>query len=187
MRLRNLVGAAAMISGTLTACSKPASQSGQAAREIALPAPPASEAPILSPLEAGQAIPLPPVRRSGSRGSAVSSAMAHRMASGGQAELAVPRVLPAASSGTLSVAAAPEQIPTAHAPVALPEADAQSGMSDNGYRGLGDYRGVVPARHDPVIIIRGGLGGIDDKCDLRPRGGISINRMAPPMGGRGIR
>jgi hypothetical protein len=46
-----------------------------------------------------------------------------------------------------------------------------------------DYGGS----HGPAIIIRGGMGGVDDKCDIRPRGlgGIAINRIAPPLVGRG--
>ncbi|NOT10148.1 MAG: hypothetical protein HOP28_18295 [Gemmatimonadales bacterium] len=37
----------------------------------------------------------------------------------------------------------------------------------------------------PSIIIRGGMGGIDDKCDLRPRVGTAVNRLVPPIGVRG--
>ena len=51
---------------------------------------------------------------------------------------------------------------------------------DMGGGGLGSYgRG-------PGSILRGGMGGTDDKWDLRPRGaraGFAINRSAPPIGG----
>ena len=186
MRLGNLVGIAAMISGSLVACSRPASNSAKAARDIDLPGSPASEAPVLSAIEAGKAVPLSPVHQAAHRASAsTSAAMAHRM------EVAAPKALPMPGSSTLNLVSAPEQVPTAPQPVAQSEADAQSGTSDGGYTGLGGYRGHEPPGHrDPVILIRGGMGGIDDRCDLRPRGGrggIAINRMGPPLGPAGIR
>jgi len=185
MRLGNLVGIAAMISGSLAACSRPASNNARAARDIDLPASPASEAAVLSTLEAGKAVPLSPVHQPAHRASAsASTAVAHRM------EVASPKALPMPGSSTLNLVSAPEQVPAAPQPVAQSAADGQSGMSEGGYTGMGAFRGQEPPRRDPVIIIRGGMGGIDDRCDLRPRGGrggISINRMAPPMGGGGIR
>jgi hypothetical protein len=185
MRLGNLVGIAAMISGSLAACSTPASNHGRAARDIDLPAPPASDGAVLSTIEAGKAVPLSPVHQTAHRASATASAaMAHRM------EVAVPKALAMPGSSTLNLVSASEQVPTAPQPAAQSEADAQSATSEGGYTGMGAYRGHEPPRRDPVIIIRGGLGGIDDRCDLRPRGGrggIMINHMAPPMGGGGIR
>ena len=185
MRLGNLVGIAAMISGSLAACSRPASNSGRAARDIDLPASPASDAAVLSTLEAGKAVPLSPVHQVAHRASAAGhAAMAQRM------EVAAPKALPMPGSSTLTLVSAPEQVPAAAQPVAQSEADGQSGMSEGGYTGMGAFRGHEPPRRDPVIIIRGGMGGIDDRCDLRPRGGrggIAINRMGPPLGPAGIR
>jgi hypothetical protein len=49
----------------------------------------------------------------------------------------------------------------------------------------GDEPGFQSDRSRGPIMIRGGMGGIDDKCDTRGghRGGISINRNAPSFGG----
>ena len=76
MRLGNLVGIVAMISGSLAACSRPASNNARAARDIDLPASPASEAAVLSTLEAGKAVPLSPVHQPAHRASASASTAA---------------------------------------------------------------------------------------------------------------
>jgi hypothetical protein len=54
--------------------------------------------------------------------------------------------------------------------------------------GAGDPRAIpnFGTGRGPVILIRGGRGGIDDDCDLhRPGVGrpAAVNRMAPPLGG----
>jgi hypothetical protein len=193
MRVRKLLGAAAIISGCLTACSKPAPQGGRVGRDLDLAAPPAADTAFVSAIEAGKTAPPSPINQTAHRASASSTSLAHRMAKGEQPVMTVPKALPMQGSATLSLVTAPEQVPGATPPAVQPEADTQSGMSDNGngYQGLGAHRGGEPVQHrDPVIIIRGGMGGIDDRCDLRPRGGrggILINRMTPPMGGGGIR
>ncbi len=54
---------------------------------------------------------------------------------------------------------------------------------------IGEYAGgeATPSHRDPVIIIRGGRGGVDDDCDLDRPGahgrGIAINRTAPTFAG----
>jgi hypothetical protein len=67
------------------------------------------------------------------------------------------------------------------APAAAGDDGMYAGMRDgnSGGHATGGNRG-------PVIIIRGGLGGPEDKCDLRPRmwrGGIAINRTVPGFSG----
>jgi hypothetical protein len=193
MRVRTLLGAAAIISGSLTACSKPVTDRGRAGRDLDLAAPPAADTAVVSAIEAGKTVPPSPINQTAHRASASSASLAHRMAKGEQPVMTVPQALPMLSSPTLNLVTAPEQVPGASAPAAQPEAATQSGMSDNGngYQGLGAHRGGEPVPHrDPIIILRGGMGGIDDRCDLRPRGGrggILINRLNPPMGPGGIR
>ncbi|HEV8151213.1 MAG TPA: hypothetical protein VGP61_13605 [Gemmatimonadales bacterium] len=86
-------------------------------------------------------------------------------------------------------------IPSASPAPAAPVAPAEEGWQAGTYHGHqveagGSSAGSSP--RGPGILIRGGMGGTDDKCDLRPRswrGGIAINRSAPSFGGypQGIR
>jgi hypothetical protein len=186
MRLRNFIGTAALMSGWLAACSKPAPDSGHAARDIGLPAAPATEAPIVSRLEAGTAATSVPILQPAHRAPALSKGVSHQMAEVpariDQPELAVPRVLTAQSSAGMSLTAAPEHVPM--------EIEAEWERNSKGDEGAYPLPTPGPSHGNPTIIIRGGPGGIEDKCDLRPRGGrggIAINRNAPSFGRDGIR
>jgi hypothetical protein len=188
MRRRILIGPAAIaiLGGWLAACSKPASERGQAARDIGLPAAPVSEAPIVSTLEAGTAATSVPVLQPAHRAPALVKAVTHQMAEVpariDQPELAVPRVLTAQSSAGMSLTAAPEHVPM--------EIEAEWERNSKGDEGAYPLPTPGPSHGNPTIIIRGGPGGIEDKCDLRPRGGrggIAINRNAPSFGRDGIR
>ena len=186
MRLRNFIGTAAVMSGWLAACSKPAPDRGHAARDIGLPAAPATEAPIVSSLEAGTAATIVPILQPAHRAPALSKAVTHQMAEVPavieQSEVALPQVLPAQSSAGLSLTAAPEHVPM--------DIEAEWERNSKGDEGAYPLPTPGPSHRNPMIIIRGGPGGIEDKCDLRPRGGrggIAINRNAPSFGRDGIR
>lgn len=62
----------------------------------------------------------------------------------------------------------------------LPAARGPSSGDFEGHRSPTD--GLSP---DPLVILRGGRGGLRDDCDLHNRGArpAAVNRMAPPIGG----
>ena len=162
----------------LVGCSKPAPESA-ASRDIRMPAPASADAPTVSTLEAGKtrlATPAPHAPRAAPAAEPVLERKAPVVA-----EVGLPKVVPAVGPATTSLTEAPDHMPMASMPMAA------AAEEDHG---SGSARVVDDAyRHGGTIMIRGGLGGIDDKCDLRPRGyrgGIAINRMTPPLSPGGI-
>jgi hypothetical protein len=185
MRPRVLIGTATIVIGWLAACSKPAPETGKSGRDLSLPTPAASEAPLVSTLEAGQTATRVPLLQPSHRASPPAS-MEHQMAEVPARiktpDVTVPQVAPALSSTGLSLASAPE-----HLPMDI-EAEWQrnaKGQDEGAY----PLPTPGPSHHFSGIILRGGPGAIDDKCDLRPRGGrggTAVNRSAPSFG-QGIR
>jgi hypothetical protein len=164
----------------LAACSKPATQAGRHAgqdgRQIRLAEPAPADRAVGSDLEAHQPAKPILVRRAGPARAAPSQAV--RVA----AEVAEPQ--PSVMNMTASSMAEP--LPAAGLSPA-PEAKA-IGFGGSIGHGLGSFS--LPANdaqtlsggtQGPMIMIRGGMGGVDDKCDTRGahRGGIAINRMTP--------
>jgi hypothetical protein len=98
-------------------------------------------------------------------------------------DLTVPQVVPALSSTGMSLASAPERLPM--------DIEAEWQRSAKGQdEGAYPLPTPGPSHHFSAIIIRGGPGAIEDKCDLRPRGGrggTAVNRSAPSFGREGIR
>ena len=186
MRPRSLIGTAAITIGWLGACSKPAPDAAKVARDISLPAPAATEAPLVSALEAGQPVTRIAAQQPGHRALPTAMVMEHQVASATAAlevpDVTVPRIASATSSTGLSLASAPE-----HVPMDI-EAEWQrnaKGQDEGAY----PLPTPGPSHRNWGIIIRGGPGTIDDKCDLRPRGGrggTAVNRSAPSFG-QGIR
>ena len=161
----------------LVGCSRPAPETA-ASRDIRLPAS-AAAAPTVSNLEAGKTKLAPPAPRANRAAPAPEPVLERKVPV--VAEVGLPKVVPAVSPATTSLTEAPDHMPMASMPVAA------AAEEDHG---SGSARVVDDAyRHGGTIMIRGGLGGIDDKCDLRPRGyrgGIAINRMTPPLSPGGI-
>lgn len=98
--------------------------------------------------------------------------------------LTAPKLAPAHSPPGLSLAPGPQQVP---APAAMPMAPAEGAPGST----LVDHAYHQPetVTRIPGILIRGGSGGVDDKCDLHARGrpGIAINRSVPSLYRGGIR
>ena len=161
----------------LVGCSSPTPESA-ASRDIRLAAPTSAGAPTVSSLEAGKTQLAAPARHVPKAAPAPEPVLERKVPV--VAEVGLPKVVSAVSPATTGLAEAPDHMPMAAMPAA-PEED----------HGSGSARVVDDAyRHGGTIMIRGGLGGIDDKCDLRPRGyrgGIAINRMTPPLFRGGIR
>lgn len=177
MRPRTLIGTAAITIGWLAACSKPAPQTAKTTRDLSLPAPAGSDAPLVSTLEAGQPV-APITTHQPAHRAAPAAAPVHQMADVSpaveSAPMALPQILPVTGSTSLALTSAEH----------LPGAATFDGESDGTGILPGDYTAGTHHR-DPVIIIRGGLGTPDDKCDLRPRGGrggTAVNRSAPSFG-----
>lgn len=190
MRVRILIVAAIVTSGGLGACSKPADRSAGpgAGRQIQLAEPPSSDSAVVSSIEARQPLKPSLVRRgSAAPGSRVSQAPSMTIApiAGGAADFvpAAPRVMSTTSSPAAEVTPAPALSPAPEAP--------EVGFGGSIGHGLGSFQ--LPANEPqslsggrgPMILIRGGMGAVDDKCDLRGghRGGIAINRSSPGLGG----
>jgi hypothetical protein len=203
VRVTFLIAATAITAGWLAACSKPSTTQTQkltpeSTRHITLPGESGSAAAVASDLEAGRPAKL---QQDAPRPQQTRNATAAAPLAEGPLAAAVPvqvMSMPASSAEierpldmvTVPAAAAPE-------PSQPAEATSQAEGGAWGYHGHSGYTGEhqgqsLGGNQGPAIIIRGGLGGADDKCDLRPRGyrgGIAINRMAPGFGGygRGIR
>jgi len=181
VRGRILIAALLATGVWAVARSKPShnAQPVQPARKIQLVDGGRSDLPVVSDLEAGQSRlalvrkPVPRAVRSPEKAAAGVAA-----AEAVSTEL-VPEVRPTISSTTEALhhmAMAP--LPVAPAP----------GLGTLASSGDFDRR-ATPVEHsrDPAIIIRGGMGGARDNCDLHRRGaggyGIAINRSAPMLGG----
>jgi hypothetical protein len=171
----------------VSACSKPVSRSAPQSgptqtRDIRLASPSVvgSEAPLVSPLEAGQ----PPMELHPHGAAPAVKAVASTTRKAPvpdpitRVSTPVPAVVSAAGP-SLSLAEAPQSMPMAAMPMGPAVEEGRSSGGNDPYRG----EGTVSRDPPPTILIRGGMGGVDDKCDLRGRHrpGIAINRMAPPM------
>jgi len=187
--VRGHIAVAAIVTvGLLGACSKPASETSQTdpqggGRDIRLAESPRTEAPVASVLEAPSATrsaPAPaPARRivvrepepepAGHDHAAVTSDEPVQ-------ELSRTTVSPAEPQLRLAMATAP----------AAPIFGAARPLEGPG--GANDPRAIpnFGTGRGPVIMIRGGRGGIDDDCDLHRRGAgrpAAVNRVAPALGG----
>ena len=192
MRQHSLVVAAVLTGSWLAACSQPApttdtqaTSAEESARHINLAGSPRSESPVVSDLESGirrgagvaraispRRAPVPAVELPG--GSPVAEAEHHRT-------MAESVELPQRLSLTTSAVTAAPALGLEPMPAAAP-GPADSGPAAGGLDGASP--GLIGSGPDPLIIIRGGRGGVRDDCDLHRRGiPAAVNRMAPPLGG----
>ncbi len=192
MRARILIAAAVVTGGWLAACSKPSSQNGQNAdpksgtRDILLAEAPRSEGAVVSDLEARNAPKSAPVR--GVARKSVVRAAAPAEAGHDHAAMAAPALIQEMSRTVTATTDIPLRLAMATAPAAPIFGAARPLNGDAG--GTGETRALPEfGGRGPVIILRGGRGGIDDDCDLHgPRArrpGVAINRSAPSLGGGG--
>src|SRR5439155_15077877 len=181
MRLTFLIAAGIATAG-VAACSKPGSPvAAKSSREIVLPTTPRSDAAVVSDLEAGRPATLKqPAQHS------MAATLARTRSEPSIAPVQVPA---SASAGTesrsleLMAVPAPAAVPAAQDATTTPTptpAESSEGWQAGTYHGhhvdMGGGSGGGSGPHGPAIILRGGLGGTDDKCDLRPRmwrGGIA--------------
>lgn len=199
MRARIPIVAAFMTVGWLAACSKPASQSGQnahpntGARDLLLAEAPRTEGAVVSDLEARNAPRSTPVRGVARKPVAVQARMvrATALAEAGHdhAAMAAPAPVQEMSRTATATTDIPLRLAMATAPAAPIFGEARPLDGEAG--GAGDTRALPEfGGRGPVIILRGGRGGIDDDCDLHgPRArrpGVAINRSAPALGGGGM-
>ena len=187
MRVRILIAAAIVTGGWLAACSKPTASRGEStassgARQIRLAEPAVVDSAVVSDIEAGRARKVTAVAhhgptRKGSPAALMAAAMPQMMGGMTRSEALSPR--------SLDLAAAPPAptLPTP-APVVAAQSSAGTMTMSRAYQPPG---GFIPSdgNYGPMVLIRGGTGGIDDKCDLRGghRPGQAVNRSAPSFGG----
>ncbi len=183
MRVRILIAAVVVTSGGLVACSKPATPGTNAtpARQIELAQPPLTDGAVVSDLEARQAIKRVLVR-------STSPTPAVRAISIAES----PDIAPAPPHSMSTTATSMAEAPVVAGLARAPEAPA-AGFGGSIGHGLGAFEAPAPASQSlgggssrgPMILVRGGLGSVDDKCDLRGqhRPGLAINRSAPAFGG----
>ena len=180
--------AAVVTAGWVGACSRPvADQAGSAeARQIRLAEPATPDSAVVSDLEAPQALKPVLVRRVTSpvpRSAPAEPVHDHVAAVAAD----VPHVMSSMERSAEPVVELPGLVAAPSAPVGTAPA-LIVGTQAVAASVPGDYRPSVPTlggSRGPMILIRGGMGGVDDKCDLRGqhRSGIAINRSAPAFGG----
>jgi hypothetical protein len=189
MRLTFLIAAGLMTAG-FVACSKPSpTDQAKSSRQILLPKALPLDAAVASDLETGRPVKL----------KQATSPVSARVPVKTQAMPIVARAqLMSVPASPIAETERPLELIPAPSASAVPQASTVGEEWQAGtYHGHqvdagGGGSGVGGSPRGPGIIIRGGLGGVDDKCDLRPRGwrgGIAINRSVPSFGGypQGIR
>lgn len=174
---RVLLIAGAVVVGWLAARSRSTPITPEPAREIRLPVSKASSQPLVSNLEAGRPAELRPTARQHIQVRAPEAAPAPTRSADLERAIAVVPQMHSTQPTTMDLAGAPEKMPTARepGPGAL-ESTSHSSAHD-------PYRPTFLPSTETTILIRGGMGGVDDKCDLHRRRGVgsAINRLAPPL------
>ncbi|MCC7132526.1 MAG: hypothetical protein IT352_07775 [Gemmatimonadales bacterium] len=170
--------ASLVVGGVLAACSgsvpndTPATTPPRDVRMVEAPVP---EEARVSPLEAGLTVKAAPRAR--------PEAASHQHHATAAAVAAVLEPAPTVSETSMPAA---ELVP---APVPAEPADEPVVLVGRGVEpsydaGPGFALAAASGRRDPVIIIRGGRGGVDDDCDIHRPGArrlpLAINQVAPP-------
>lgn len=179
MRIRTLLIAAT----ALAACSAPKPSTPAAARDLRLGTSPVRDTAVVSALESGRPLPRPriaPTPTPRATPSAVAAALT---------ESAAPRLVLATARTTLAEpthdfkeAAEPIEVLVATGPG--PETAPGLGIQSGFMRG-GSGPGAWTTGRQGGVIIRGGVGGIDDDCDIRhPHSSpIAIHSVGPNFRG----
>ena len=196
-RIQNLT--VIVVGALAVACSKPATESpdrtppstpSEQIPTLAAQAP-AAEQQLVSALESGERSELKLVRPAEKKPPQQVAVKGKGEVPG---ETAGGTLQPSIDIGEVSPSVATaSQAPVADEPIAVGMGSVPSGpaLGGNGSGGgVGQEPGLMPERGSPgTIIIRGGMGGIDDDCKRHPNGsigypggGIAINNRMPPMG-----
>ena len=194
MRERILIAAAIVTSGWLGACSKPTNEqeagaSPESSRQIQLAEPARTDGAVVSDLEAGRVT--EPVLVVSKRGT--TTARAARRATPAPVQALVPETHVHTMSTTMTPVPEPvlrlASAPTAPVFGVARAADGSGQAAPENTTLPGMLPGIT--NRGTGIIIRGGLGRIDDDCDehnIRGRtGGAAVNRLTPPIGGGNVR
>lgn len=180
MRIRTLLVAV----GGLAACSSPQPAPPAAARDLQLGTSPVRDTAVVSALESGR--PLPKPRTVPPAGHAAPANVAVLVADRAPApKLALASTTTALAEPTHDFKDAPEPIEVLVATGPGPETAPGLGISSGYLRGGSGQGGWAPAGRRGGVIIRGGVGGVDDDCDIRhPRSSpIAIHSVAPNFRG----
>jgi hypothetical protein len=195
------VVAAAALTIVAAGCSGPAAEPDSAApasRDVRLLEPAAPDAPAVSALEAGRRPnPRLTIRRPTRGGVPAPDPTVTQPAPLPVAATAGPAIEPTLAPGSAESAAS-EPTRASVSTEALGSGEEPVVLVGRGVEPV--YGGLGPAighsshggRRDPVVIIRGGRGGVDDDCDVHRPGArrlpLAINQVAPPrLLGGGIR
>ena len=187
MRNRLILAAFAFIAVAAVALSRPSGPEASApSREINLAGSQEAQAPVVSALEAGRPAELTRAATS-ARGAEQRSGRRVAAQTAHQHALAAIEVAPEVRTTSLTITPSTgmEAAPMA---AAIPEpAPASTPYTERAYAPRFYTGEAVPQTRGPAILIRGGMGRVDDDCDLhrgnrfgaRNTGGIAINRMTP--------
>lgn len=173
MRVRTFIA----LTGLAAACSSPQPVSKPAERDLHLGVSPSRDSGIVSDLEVGRA-PKPQAE------TALHSNARVRLAVAALAAESAPAPKLAAMTTSMALVEPSHLFQDAPEPIEILVAGpAPAGGSDLG--GIGLQRGDFGGSRNHGIIIRGGMGGIDDDCDIRhPHSSpIAIHSLAPSFRG----
>jgi hypothetical protein len=187
---RFVVGVALIAGISLSACSGSAGPAASGTdRHILLTNSPPAGSGVVSAIESGRAANAGLPKSAGPRKTR-DALLAEALAPSSHDRA----VTTAAPVGEMTMSMAPAAAPVAEPldPASMDAAPAAgTGWHGRGGSGIpGVELGGSGGGRGPVIILRGGRGGLDDDCDLRnllhPRsGGQAVNRSAPSFGGYG--
>jgi hypothetical protein len=189
VRVRAFIAAAGVCAA---ACSKPQAPvnpnaADGAGRDLRLGSSLTSDAPVVSDLEAGR--PPHPTTTATVENRKADAPKSKRTETAVAAVTAVrPKMAVTTSAALTQAPAALAMAPMAESP-SRPTLVVGGGLNSSS---MGDDQFPRGQRRGPAVIIRGGVGGPDDDCDIRhPRshGGIAVHSFAPAPGnrsGRGI-
>ena len=186
-----------VVGALVVACSKPSTESGEPAVAPTITAQtPMAEQPLVSALEAGQKSELTLVRPAEKK-PLQQVAVKGKGDVPGETPGGAPQPSIDLGEITPSVTTA-SQAPSADAPMDMAMAPVPSGPAvggeGSGAGSVGQEPTLIPERGmggPGTIIIRGGMGGIDDDCKRHPNGastpgypggGIAINNRMPTLG-----
>lgn len=176
MRARILIAALLVTGIWALARSRPGpTAQPEAARQIKLVDEASPAAPVVSALEAGRPAELAPARRVAAR--TVGPREAAPVPVSQPAPSLIPEVHPSVSSTTEAM----DHMAMASMPAPVAPAQGSGTLASNNGE---SHWPMAGNGRDPAIIIRGGMGGARDDCDLHRRGGgIAINRSVGMFGG----
>lgn len=192
--MRTLIVLASVAAVVAVGCTSARNDQAASTRKIQLAEPVPLDSAVASPVETGRASPAGHASHRMVNASAPTPAPSAARAQRSLDAIAMPApalaVTSTISEPTMGLVAAPTRAVVEPAAGQLEESVVQrSGTGWHGMGGAVDQMNMPSSgvHRGPTIIIRGGMGGDDDHCDLRPRGfagsGSSVNRLGPSFAG----